>query len=93
MGCIGIVGTGFVADLYMRSLATFPDLRVGRAYDINQARLGAFCTHWNISAARSLGQLLDEGPNSPTLILKSYQSRRALRGKSRVPQGREARVF
>ena len=27
MGCIGIVGTGFVADLYMRSLATFPDLR------------------------------------------------------------------
>ena len=70
-GCIGIVGTGFVADLYMRSLKTFPDLRIGSAYDINQARLGAFCTYWNISAARSLEQLLDEGPETPKLILKS----------------------
>ena len=68
-GCIGIVGTGFVADLYMRSLKTFPDLKIGSAYDINQARLGAFCTYWNISAARSLEQLLDEGPETPKLIL------------------------
>ena len=66
---IGIVGTGFVADLYMRSLETFSKLRVVKAYDIDQARLTAFCVHWGVAAARSLDDLLDASPESPDLIL------------------------
>jgi predicted dehydrogenase len=66
---IGIVGTGFVADLYMRSLKTFPDIRVVGAYDIDPSRLSAFCGHWGVPRAQSLEQLLDNGPGSPTLIL------------------------
>jgi predicted dehydrogenase len=66
---IGIVGTGFVADLYMRSLKSFPDVRVAMAYDVDPARLAAFCSHWSVPAARDLKQMLDDGPETPTLIL------------------------
>jgi len=66
---IGIVGTGFVADLYMRSLRTFPELRVIKAYDIDQGRLTAFCKHWNVSVARSLDELLNAASDSPDLVL------------------------
>ena len=69
MGSIGIVGTGFVADLYMRSLKTFPELKVVKAYDINRARLTTFCEYWNVPAAGSLGELLSSGAESPDLIL------------------------
>ena len=55
---IGIVGTGFVADLYMRSLQTFPHIAVASAFDIDAARLKAFCAHWKVPAASSLDGLL-----------------------------------
>jgi predicted dehydrogenase len=66
---IGIVGTGFVADLYMRSLNTFPQVRVVKAYDIDPARLSEFCAHWKVPAAQSLEELTGNGSNSPSLIL------------------------
>jgi predicted dehydrogenase len=69
LGNIGIVGTGFVADLYMRSLKTFPKLKVVGAYDIDQARLVSFCKYWNIFATRSLEELLTGGSRKPDLIL------------------------
>jgi predicted dehydrogenase len=68
-GTIGIIGTGFVADLYMRSLKTFPNLSVVKAFDINPARLAAFCEHWNVSPANDLEELLINGPASADLIL------------------------
>jgi predicted dehydrogenase len=55
---IAIVGTGFVADLYMRSLKSFPHLIVDGAFDIDAARLAAFCRFWNVRAAASLAELL-----------------------------------
>ena len=55
---IGIVGTGFVADLYMRSLKTFPNIAVAAAFDIDAKRLSAFCAHWNVPAASSLEALV-----------------------------------
>ena len=55
---VGIVGTGFVADLYMRSLKTFPQISVLHAYDHDSVRLAAFCKHWNVPAAPSLDALL-----------------------------------
>jgi predicted dehydrogenase len=66
---IGIVGTGFVADLYMRSLKAFPNVQVSTAYDIDSERLKTFCSHWGVLPAKSLAQLLDDGPQSPCLIL------------------------
>jgi predicted dehydrogenase len=65
---IGIVGTGFVADLYMRSLKTFPGITVVKAFDTNVVRLTAFSAYWNVPAASSLQDLLS-GANAPNLIL------------------------
>ena len=41
-GKIAIVGTGYVADLYMRSLKTFPSIVVTGAHDIDGSRLTTF---------------------------------------------------
>ena len=64
---IGIVGTGFVADLYMRSFETFPQLRIVGAFDIDAARLAAFAAHWKVRAAASLADLFAH--ERPDLIL------------------------
>jgi predicted dehydrogenase len=66
---IGIVGTGFVADLYMRSLRTFPGIEVATAWDERPGRLAAFCEYWSIAPARSLQELLDGGGRTPSLVL------------------------
>jgi predicted dehydrogenase len=50
IGSLVLIGCGFVADLYMRSLATFPGLRVLGAHDRDAARMAAFCAHWRIPA-------------------------------------------
>jgi predicted dehydrogenase len=47
---VTLIGCGFVADLYMRSLKTFPDIAVLGAFDSDPARLSAFCAHWGIVA-------------------------------------------
>ena len=69
LSCIGIVGTGFVADLYMRSLKTFPEIRVVRAYDTDQVRLRSFCSHWNVSPALDMEAMLSDGVDKPEIIL------------------------
>jgi len=48
MTAVVLVGCGFVADLYMRSLATFPEIHVIGAHDRDAARLSAFCAHWSV---------------------------------------------
>ncbi len=55
---VGIIGTGFVADLYMRSLKTFPHIEVAGAFDIDGARLDAFCAYWGVRRCASLDELL-----------------------------------
>jgi predicted dehydrogenase len=66
---IAIVGTGYVADLYMRSLQSFPEIRVAAAFDIDAERLRAFCTYWRVPAANSLDELLDARYRAVSLIL------------------------
>jgi predicted dehydrogenase len=52
----------------MRSLATFPEIEVVKAYDIDRVRLAAFCNYWKVPAAQSMGELLG-GVGAPILIL------------------------
>ena len=67
---ISIIGTGFVADLYMRSLATFPDIGLRAVFDRDPARLAAFTAHWKVPAAASLEALLaGAGPDEVILNL------------------------
>ena len=57
MSDIYIIGCGFVADLYMKSLATFPDISVAGVFDRDPGRLSAFSSHWNVKPAASLDEI------------------------------------
>ena len=59
---IAIVGTGYVADLYMPSLRTFPELEICAVWDTDSERLSAFARHWGLPAAPSFAALVAAGP-------------------------------
>ena len=46
---VTLIGCGYVADLYMRSLKNHPRIRVLGAHDRDPARQAAFCTHWGVA--------------------------------------------
>jgi predicted dehydrogenase len=68
MSDIYIVGCGFVADLYMKSLATFPDIRVAGVFDRDPGRLSAFSSHWNVKPAASLDEILLSEPKGRLVL-------------------------
>ena len=65
---ITLIGCGFVADLYMKSLRTFPEVRILGAYDRDPARRAAFCGHWGIPELASLGALFDVQPKDGVIL-------------------------
>jgi len=61
-GAVTLIGCGFVADLYMRSIQTFPGIRVLGAFDTDADRLSAFCNHWQIAPFATLDAALAATP-------------------------------
>lgn len=55
---IAIIGTGYVADFYMRSIALYPNLTIVGAFDLDAGRLKVFCDHWSVPAFRTADELL-----------------------------------
>lgn len=51
---IGIVGTGFVSSLYMKTLNEYENFKLVGAYDINAPRLEKFCEFYKAKAYDSL---------------------------------------
>ena len=45
---VALIGAGFVADLYMRSFALYPEIEIAGVFDRDRARQDAFCTHWGL---------------------------------------------
>lgn len=68
MTTLSIIGCGFVADLYLRSLALYPHIVIARVYDRNTARSDAFCAHWGMTAAPSLEALFSETPKGSVIL-------------------------
>lgn len=68
MKSVAIVGCGFVADLYMRSFALHPEVKVVAAYDSSEQRLAAFSKHWNVAASKDLTALLAALPKDGLLL-------------------------
>ena len=60
---IAIVGAGYVADLYMPSIRTFPGLDIVGVWDVDPHRLAAFAGHWGIAAATGLDAVLALRPD------------------------------
>ncbi|PCJ49779.1 MAG: oxidoreductase [Gammaproteobacteria bacterium] len=57
---IAIIGTGFVADLYVRSFKASPEVEIVCAFDIDAARLVKFCDYWKINKAKTVDDLLSD---------------------------------
>ncbi|OCW59195.1 Gfo/Idh/MocA family protein [Hoeflea olei] len=55
---IALIGTGFVADYYMTTLANYPELRLAGVWDRDPARLGAFARFHDVRVYGSLGECL-----------------------------------
>jgi len=68
-GNVVLIGTGFVADLYMRSFEQFPQLKILCAFDIDQARLNAFCAFWSVPPAASLDAALTKAVNDQAIVV------------------------
>ncbi len=72
---ISIIGCGFVADLYMRSFCSFPDIQITAVYDRDQKRATEFGKHWSVPVARSFEELLrDKQPDGLILNLTNPSS-------------------
>ncbi|MBP1861142.1 Gfo/Idh/MocA family protein [Rhizobium herbae] len=50
---IAFIGTGFVADYYMTTLANHPQLRLAGVWDVDPARLRQFSDYWKVRAFAS----------------------------------------
>ena len=67
-GGVTLIGGGFVADLYMRSLRTFPDLPVHGVHDRDPERLRAFTGHWSLPGFQSLEAAIAATPPDGVIL-------------------------
>ncbi|MCK0151692.1 Gfo/Idh/MocA family oxidoreductase [Marivita sp. S6314] len=67
-GVVSIIGCGFVADLYMRSLQAMDGITVAGVYDRDATRLAQFCAHWNVPEVSSLQALLNAHPRDGVVL-------------------------
>jgi len=65
---IAIIGCGFVADLYLRSFASFPNQSISGVFDTDTARLAQFCDYWKLDAAASQQDLLKSLPKNSIVL-------------------------
>lgn len=57
---IAFIGTGFVADYYMTTLANHPQLQLAGVWDVDPDRLKQFCNYWNVRAYASEAESLSD---------------------------------
>lgn len=68
MTSISIIGCGFVADLYMRSLEAHPDLVINAVYDHDPARRDAFSKFWNLEVSATFDDFLTACPKGSLIL-------------------------
>jgi len=71
---IALVGTGFVADYYMTTLANYPELVVAGVWDRDSDRLAQFCRYHDVRAYGSLGECLGDGETAILVNLTTPDS-------------------
>ncbi|MEE4186987.1 MAG: Gfo/Idh/MocA family oxidoreductase [Roseobacter sp.] len=63
-----MIGTGFVADLYIRSQELHPTVEIIGAFDIRPGRLAEFCAYWKLRAFDSLQAALEALPENGLVL-------------------------
>jgi hypothetical protein len=86
---IAIIGAGFVADLYMRSLKSFPHIGVDCAFDLDAGRLQALCLWWGVRASAGISAPDSERGTGA----QSDKPRSPLGNQSSLPSGWTPRLF
>src|ERR1700719_774511 len=71
---IAIVGCGFVAEFYGKTLGNYPNLKLVGAYDQNDKNLYAFCQRWPVRRYANLQQLLEDASVQLVLNLTNPRS-------------------
>jgi predicted dehydrogenase len=71
---IGIVGTGYVAEMYGVTLAHHPELNLVGAYDRHPANLSAFCQRWRVRAYNNFEEMLADASVEIVLNLTNPRS-------------------
>lgn len=73
-----IIGTGFVADYYMTTLANHPGLDLAGVWDVDADRLAQFCGHWDAPVYASQDALLADASVDTVAILTDPESHFAI---------------
>lgn len=77
----GIVGCGYIADVYMEAFRGLPDVRVAAACDADSERLAAFCSRYRVARGFACAeQLLDDGELSFVVIATPPSTHHSLCG-------------
>jgi predicted dehydrogenase len=71
---IAIVGCGFVAEFYGKTLGNYPNLKLVGAYDQNDKNLYAFRQRWPVRRYANLQQLLEDASVQLVLNLTNPRS-------------------
>ena len=71
---VAIIGTGYVADLYMASLKTFPHITVIGAFDTDPKALTRYTQYWGVQRFESIEALLTNCMGALILNLTSPQA-------------------
>src|SRR5262245_35485285 len=66
---IAVIGCGYVAESYGKTLRNYPSLKLVGAYDQNENNLQAFCQRWSTRGHETLPQLLEDASVQLTLNL------------------------
>jgi predicted dehydrogenase len=57
---IAVIGCGYVAEFYAKTLGNYPELKLVGAYDRNDWNLQAFCHRWSARRYANLAELLED---------------------------------
>ena len=71
---LAIVGCGYVAEFYGKTLANYPELNLVGAYDNDPTKLDLFCSHWSSRRYANLEELLADGAVELVLNLTNPRS-------------------
>ncbi len=75
---IAFIGTGFVADYYMTTMANHPQLRLAGVWDSDPVRLKQFCNYWKIHSYASEAESLSDAAVSIIVNLTTPESHYAV---------------
>lgn len=75
---IAFIGTGFVADYYMTTLANHPQLRLAGVWDADPDRLKQFCNYWNVRSYASEAESLSDPAVTIVVNLTTPESHHAV---------------